>query len=48
METLLDFFLHLDTHLTQFVATYGAWVYGLLFADRVRRNRTGGHPVPAG
>ena len=31
METLLDFFLHLDTHLTQFVATYGAWVYGLLF-----------------
>ena len=31
METLLDFFLHLDTHLTQFVAAYGAWVYGLLF-----------------
>jgi membrane-associated protein len=31
METLLDFFLHLDTHLTQFVATYGTWVYGLLF-----------------
>ena len=31
METLLDFFLHLDTHLTQFVASYGAWVYGLLF-----------------
>ena len=31
METLVDFFLHLDTHLTQFVATYGTWVYGLLF-----------------
>ena len=31
METLVDFFLHLDTHLTQFVAAYGTWVYGLLF-----------------
>jgi membrane-associated protein len=31
MDTLIDLFLHLDTHLAQFVATYGAWVYGLLF-----------------
>ena len=31
MQTLIDLFLHLDTHLTQFVATYGSWVYALLF-----------------
>jgi membrane-associated protein len=31
MDVLVDLFLHLDEHLTQFVATYGAWVYGLLF-----------------
>ena len=31
MRTLVDLFLHLDTHLTQFVATYGHWVYGWLF-----------------
>ena len=28
---LIDIFLHLDKYLTQFVATYGGWVYGLLF-----------------
>jgi membrane-associated protein len=28
---LLDFILHVDVHLANFVATYGAWVYGLLF-----------------
>ena len=32
MQPLLDLFLHLDKHLAEFVATYGAWVYGLLFA----------------
>jgi membrane-associated protein len=32
MQGLIDLFLHLDTHLTQFVATYGGWVYALLFA----------------
>lgn len=32
VETLVDLFLHLDTHLAAFVADYGAWVYGLLFA----------------
>ena len=32
MRGLIDLFLHLDTHLTQFVATYGGWVYALLFA----------------
>jgi membrane-associated protein len=31
MDTFIDLFLHLDKHLTQFVATYGGWVYGLLF-----------------
>ncbi len=29
---LVDLFLHLDTHLAQFVADYGIWVYGALFA----------------
>jgi membrane-associated protein len=31
METLIDLFLHLDVRLTQVVATYGAWVYAVLF-----------------
>src|SRR5262245_5928454 len=31
MESIIDVFLHLDTHLTEFVATYGRWVYALLF-----------------
>jgi membrane-associated protein len=31
METLVDLFLHLDRHLAAFVATYGVWIYGLLF-----------------
>jgi membrane-associated protein len=30
--TLLDFLLHSDQHLLEFVRTYGSWVYGLLFA----------------
>lgn len=32
MHELLDFVFHLDTHLAAFVAAYGWWVYGLLFA----------------
>ncbi len=32
MQEILDFFLHLDAHLAEFVGRYGAWVYGLLFA----------------
>jgi membrane-associated protein len=31
MDYLLDFFLHLDTHLAEFVGHYGPWVYALLF-----------------
>ena len=30
--TLLDFVLHIDVHLADFVRAYGAWVYALLFA----------------
>jgi len=32
MEALIDLFLHFDRHLAEFVATYGVWVYALLFA----------------
>jgi membrane-associated protein len=32
MEYLIDLFLHLDVHLAEFVAQYGIWVYGMLFA----------------
>jgi len=32
MGTLLDFVLHIDRHLLEFVRIYGSWVYGLLFA----------------
>ena len=32
MQTLIDLFLHLDVHLAEFVARYGVWVYGFLFA----------------
>ena len=32
MDTLIDLFLHLDTHLAAVAATYGPWIYGLLFA----------------
>lgn len=28
---LIDFILHVDVHLTQFVTDYGLWTYGLLF-----------------
>ena len=29
--TLVDFILHVDVHLQNFVQNYGAWVYALLF-----------------
>jgi membrane-associated protein len=32
MEAIIDLFLHLDAHLAEFVATYGVWIYALLFA----------------
>ena len=31
MEAIVDVFIHLDTHLTELVATYGRWVYAVLF-----------------
>ncbi len=31
MPSLVDFILHSDTHLLEFVSTYGPWVYALLF-----------------
>lgn len=32
LHMLLDFILHIDVHLTQLVADYGVWTYGILFA----------------
>jgi membrane-associated protein len=32
VQQLIDFILHVDVHLTNFVTAYGAWVYALLFA----------------
>lgn len=31
LHFLLDFVLHVDAHLAEFVTNYGAWVYALLF-----------------
>ncbi len=31
LHFLIDFILHVDRHLADFVVTYGAWVYALLF-----------------
>jgi membrane-associated protein len=31
MSQLIDFVLHFDRHLLQFVQQYGTWVYGILF-----------------
>ncbi|HKY22692.1 MAG TPA: DedA family protein [Vicinamibacterales bacterium] len=31
MSQLIDFVLHFDRHLLQFVQQYGVWVYGILF-----------------
>jgi membrane-associated protein len=32
VSELVDFILHIDRHLEEFLVTYGEWVYGLLFA----------------
>jgi membrane-associated protein len=32
MAELIDLFLHLDVHLAELVASYGVWVYAILFA----------------
>ncbi len=28
---LLDFILHVDQHLAEFITNYGVWIYGILF-----------------
>jgi membrane-associated protein len=32
VSEIIDFILHIDRHLSEFVGAYGGWVYGLLFA----------------
>jgi len=32
VSQLVDFILHIDTHLLDLAATYGRWIYGILFA----------------
>lgn len=32
MKEVIDLFLHLDKHLTDIIANYGVWAYGILFA----------------
>jgi membrane-associated protein len=32
VSQLVDFVLHIDTHLLDLAATYGRWIYGILFA----------------
>ena len=32
MMALIDFVLHFDKHLLEFVGNYGSWVYAILFA----------------
>ena len=32
MAELIDFIIHIDSHLEDFLRSYGRWVYGLLFA----------------
>ena len=31
MQSFINFFLHLDVHLTEFTRNYGFWIYGMLF-----------------
>ena len=31
LTTFIDFFLHLDVHLTEIIAQYGPWTYAILF-----------------
>ncbi|MDR0798295.1 MAG: hypothetical protein LBN18_00835, partial [Dysgonamonadaceae bacterium] len=31
MQQFIDFILHLDVHLAQLIADYGAWIYAILF-----------------
>jgi membrane-associated protein len=31
VKSVIDFILHLDTHLSELIQSYGAWTYGILF-----------------
>ena len=31
LKDFIDLFLHLDTHLSELIATYGTWTYAILF-----------------
>ncbi len=44
----VDFFLHLDKHLAEVIASYGGYTYALLFVDRLSRDGAGRHADPAG
>ena len=43
---LLDFILHVDQHLLEFVRDYGIWIYAILFLIIFCRNRSGRHALP--
>ncbi len=45
---LLDFILHVDQHLAEFITNYGVWIYGILFFNYFCRNRFSGHAVLTG
>ncbi len=32
LKELLDFFLHLDKYIGQYIADYGVWTYSIIFA----------------
>ncbi len=32
LRALIDFILHIDTHLQEMIAEYGGWTYGIMFA----------------
>ena len=44
---LIDLLLHVDRYLLELVATYGGWIYAILFLDRLCGNRSGRHAVSA-
>ncbi|HHY26352.1 MAG TPA: hypothetical protein GX523_06305, partial [Desulfitobacterium dehalogenans] len=31
LQTVLDFFIHLDSHIGEIIASYGVWTYLILF-----------------
>lgn len=31
LKTFINFFIHLDVHLSEIIQNYGIWTYGILF-----------------